>query len=149
MRKLITLIILLVTGATIQAQEIESLKNKYTNQTIYRYGGSIMKGTERLSFPALQKEFTMSELGLVSYNQSKKYRTTSMIFRFASLASSIAALAIASENNLTTNRRNLAFGFLGGQIVFGLVATNFSMLSNKSLDKALWQRNKDLLFPAR
>jgi hypothetical protein len=149
MRKSIFLVILLLSGATIHAQETESLKNKYINETIYRYGSSIMKGTERLSFPALQREFSMSELGLAAYTKSKKYKTTSIIFRFISLGSSLAALAIASENNLTTNRRNLAFSFLGGQIVFGLVATNFSMLSNKSLDKALWQRNKDLLFPAR
>ncbi|MDZ4809659.1 MAG: hypothetical protein SGI96_15525 [Bacteroidota bacterium] len=149
MKKLIILCVLLFAVAIIHAQNTDSLKYKYTNQTIYRYGGSFMKGTERLVFPALQSEFSMSELGLAFYTKAKKYRTTSIVLRTIALAASLSALAVISNNNLTNNRRNLAYGLLGGQLVFSIAAGRYGILSTQNLDKALWQRNKDLLFPAR
>ena len=129
----------------LKSQNSDSLKYKYTNQSIYRYGSSFMKGTERLTFPELRNEFTMSELGLASYERAKKYKTTSMIFQLTSLAASIATLAVLSNSG----NRNTAYVLLGGQLVLGLGAGRYKMLSTQSLDKALWQRNKDLLFPAR
>ena len=136
-------------NANLHSQNTDSLKYKYTNQTLYRYGSSFMKGTERLTFPELRNEFTMSELGLASYEKAKKYRTTSIVLRTISLAASLSALVIVSRNNLTNNRRNLAYGLFGGQLVFSIAGAKYGILSTQSLDKALWQRNKDLLFPAR
>ncbi len=150
MKKLISLCVLLFAVVILHAQQTDSLKYKYTNQTIYRYGSSFMKGTERLSFPTLQSEFSMSELGLASYTKAKKYRITNMVLRTVALAASLSALAVViNSNNLTDNRRNLVYGLLGGQLVFGVAAARYGILSTQSLDKALWQRNKDLLFPAR
>ena len=150
MNKIVLLIIIcFLSSDNLYSQNGDSLKYKYTNQTIYRYGTSYMKGTERLNFPGLQKEFAMSELGLASYTKAKKYRTTSTVLRFVALAASFAALAVVSNNNLTDSRRNLVYGLLGGQLVFAIAAGRYSMLSTQNLDKALWQRNKDLLFPAR
>ncbi len=87
----------------------------------------------------------MSDLGMDGYNKAKKYMTTSTILRFASLAASIAVLSVAANNG----NRNTAYILLGGQIVLGFTAAKYSGMARSTLDKALWQRNKDLLFPAR
>ncbi|MDZ4793415.1 MAG: hypothetical protein SGI83_03970 [Bacteroidota bacterium] len=131
--------------SSLYSQNTDSLKYKYTNQTIYRYGSSFMKGTERLNFGQLRNEFAMSEMGLAAYDNARKYKTTSIVFRLASIAAGIATIAIISKDG----NRSTAYVLLGSQFVLGLGGGRFSMLSAQSLDKALWQRNKDLLFPAR
>lgn len=138
------MLVLISVKQDICAQE-DSLKYKYINQTIYRYGRSFMKGTERLTFPELRNEFTMSELGLASYDQSKKYKNISNVFSVASLAASITTLVIVSNNG----KRSTLNLLLIGQILLGAGAGGYRMLSAKSLDRALWQRNKDVLFPPK
>ncbi|MBK8309613.1 MAG: hypothetical protein IPL04_00730 [Chitinophagaceae bacterium] len=64
----------------------------------------------------------------------------------ASIACGIASLAIISNNS---SNRNTALIFLGGQIVTGYAGGKLSQLSAQNLDRALWQRNKDVLFPGR
>jgi hypothetical protein len=129
----------------LHSQKTDSLKYKYTNQTIYRYGGSFMKGNERLSFMELSREFSMSDLGLISYTKSKKYKNTSKIFSYASMFAGFAAISVLANHG----NRNLAFGFYGGQMVCLFGSMRYRQLSAQSLDRALWQRNKDLLFPER
>ncbi len=125
------------------SQKTDSLKYKYTNQTIYRYGGAFMKGNERLYFKDLSKEFSMSDLGLISYTKSRKYRNTSKIFSYASMFAGLAAVSILANNG----NRNLALGFYGGHMLTMYGSMKYRSLSTQSLDRALWQRNKDLLFP--
>lgn len=128
------------------AQKTDSLHLVYNNQTIYRYGGSFLKGNEKLTFKDLSREFNMSDLGQISYDKAKSYRSKSIIFKVASIACGIASLVIISNNN---SNRNTALIFLGGQIVTGYAGGKLSQLSAQSLDRALWQRNKDVLFPVR
>ena len=45
--------------ADLFSQSIDSLRYKYTNQTIYRFGGVFQKGNERLGFKDLSREFSM------------------------------------------------------------------------------------------
>jgi hypothetical protein len=47
------------------------------------------------------------------------------------------------------SNRNLAYGFLGGQFVSMAVAGTYRRASMQHLDQAIWQRNKDYLFPGR
>lgn len=129
------------------SQSNDSLRYKYINQTIYRFGGVFQKGNERLGFKDLSREFSMSDLGFDLYVKAKKQRITSTIFRYASLATSIAFLGVAANN--TNTNRNLAYGFLGGQMVFFMMSLRYQGLSTQNLDRALWQRNKDVLFPDR
>ncbi|HQV60737.1 MAG: hypothetical protein IPN39_07355 [Chitinophagaceae bacterium] len=131
--------------ADLFSQSIDSLRYKYTNQTIYRFGGVFQKGNERLGFKDLSREFSMSDLGFDLYVKAKKQRKTSTILRYASLASSIAFLGVAANNR----NRNLAYGFLGGQMVFFMISMRYQGLSTQNLDQALWLRNKDVLFPDR
>lgn len=129
------------------AQNADSIKHIYNNQTLYRYGSYFLKGSEKLTYRELEKEFSMSDIGLDAYRQSKKYRNTAMIFSFVSLASGITSLAIIANNN--SGNRTTALIFLGGQFAFSIGARRYTNLSQQSLDRAIWQRNKDLLFPSR
>lgn len=145
MKKYFFLLILLSGLNKLYSQSNDSLKYKYTNQVIYRYGSSFMKGLERLTFLQLRNEFNISELGKAAYEKARKYKTTSTIFRLASIAAGIATITVIANNG----NRNTASVLLGGQLVFSMIGGRYGLLSTQSLDKALWQRNKDLLFPAR
>jgi hypothetical protein len=134
---------LLINKIDAQSFSFDSLKYKYNNLHISRYGSAFLKGNQRLGFKELSKEFSMSDLGLDLYAKAKKQKTTSTIFRYASMACSIAFFGVAASDG----NRNLAYGFFGGQMVFLMGSMRYQALSTQSLDRALIQRNKDLLFP--
>jgi hypothetical protein len=138
-------IILFFLGSLIvsaQAQSYDSLKKIYVNQTIYRYGGHFIKGNERLDFHDLEGEFDFSDVGYGSYLQAKKFRTISKIFRYVSIASTFVIAPLIHNNS-----RDAAYIFLGINFALGSGAAIYSNLSNQNLDRAIYQRNKDLLFP--
>lgn len=126
-------------------QKSDSLVFKYNNQTVYRYGGYFLKGNERLTYKELRREFSMSDLGLAGYEKSRKLKTTATVFRVLSLAAGLTAVIIAAKGQ----NRELAYGLLAGQFVSMFISSKYSALSTQSLDRAIWQRNKDILFPAR
>lgn len=138
----ILLAVILLHQSQLSAQSNDSLKNLYKSQTIYRFGSHFMKGIERLDFDDLEGEFYFSELGQINYERAKKLRTIGKIFRYVSLLSSVAIAPFIGHNN-----KNGAYIFLGINIGLGAGASLYSNLSGQSLDRALWQRNKDLLFP--
>ncbi len=144
-KRLLFFVILLSLTFSLYSQSADSLKYKYNNQTIYRYGGAFLKGNERLMFKDLRKEFSMSDLGLVSYTKARSYRTISTILRYATMLTGLASIVVAANNG----NKNTVIILLGGQIVLGLTATKYGILSSQNLDRALWQRNKDVLFPGR
>ena len=127
----------------IHAQTIDSGKYKYTNHGIFRFGGTLLKGNEIVSFKDLSHEFSMSDIGLDLYYKSKRCRTTSTILRYASMLSGFIYLGIAANNG----KKNTAYLFLGSQMVFLFTSRNYAIMASQNLDRALWQRNKDLLFP--
>jgi hypothetical protein len=129
----------------LNSQNTDSLKNKYNNQTIYRYGSIFLKGNERLTFKDLSREFSISDLGLASYFKARSYRITSKILNYAGLITGIASISVLANHG----NRNTAFILYGGYFVLFTTSMRYSALSAQNLDRALWQRNKDVLFPAR
>ncbi len=123
------------------AQNRDSLLRLYNNETIRRFGSNFQKGSDRLSFSDLKFEFERSPMGLYQYTEAKKNRTVATVLRVFSLAASIASFSLVSGDN-----RTATYAFLGGQIALNLTGFYFQDRSNKALDRALWQRNKDLLF---
>jgi hypothetical protein len=122
------------------AQNRDSLLRLYNNETIRRFGGNFQKGSDRLSFSDLKYEFERSPMGFYQYTEAKKNRTVATVLRVFSVAASIASFSLVSGNN-----RPATYAFLGGQIALNLTGFYFQDRSNKALDQALWQRNKDLL----
>lgn len=122
-------------------QNRDSLLRLYNNQTIFRYGSNFQKGTDRLYFRDLRDEFSFSPMGLVGYELSKKHRATATVLRVLSVAASVATFSLISRNNYSAT-----YAVWGGQIALSLAGFYYQDRSNKELDRALWQRNKDLLF---
>jgi hypothetical protein len=140
---LLLLILFLACTKSLHSQKTDSLKYKYTNFTIYRYGNTYLKGNERLTFKELSREFSMSDLGFDSYMKAKKFKTISTVMRWASFLAGLSSLAVIANNGNT----NTAVVLLGGQVALGYSASKYGHMSAQNLDRALWQRNKDLLFP--
>ena len=126
----------------INAQNPESNRKLYDEKVLYRYGNTFKIGEEKFKFNQLQFEFKGSELGLINYKKAKNYRTISTILRGASLAMLIGIINGASNNN-----RQQTLIFLGIQTGFTIGSGVYLNMSNQSLDKAIYHRNKDYLFP--
>ncbi len=137
----LTLSIFILVSSNAQ-YSTDTLYRKYTNGLIYRLGGSIIKGNERITFQELSKEFSMSELGKDQYNLAKRKRTTSLILRLISTGCGIGALSLINNN------RDLSIGLLAGQFVTLFGSSSVQQASQRNLDQAIWIRNKDYLFPA-
>lgn len=127
------------------SQKTDSLRERYLSNTIYRFGSGFKKGNDRITFNALKYEFDGSSLGLELYAKAKKYKTISQIFSFASIFAGLAAMSTISGNG----NRNTMYILIGGQIVLSLTGGRYRMLYTENLDRAIWQRNKDVLFPSR
>ena len=67
-----------------------------------------------------------------------------MVLRLVSAFAIIGVVKGANDNN-----PNLAYGFLGGQLVTGLASAALNRKSITELDRAIQIRNRELLFPGR
>ena len=141
--KAIILVLLLCSATLLFSQNTDSLYKKYNTGFIYRYGSSIMKGGEKISFQELSKEFSVSDLGLDQYKIAKKKNTVSRILSLASIASGLIGITFINSN------RNLAFGLIGGQYATLMASGYYRHSSRQHLDRAIYIRNKDYLFPGR
>ena len=135
------MIVCLFYSQSIFAQNNDSLRQIYNNGIVYYYGGYYMMGSERMKFNELEKIFTYSELGLADYKLAKKNKTKGKIFTLLSFASGIAGLSFYNSN------RNLSYVFFGGQITLLFGSQSCFRSYGNHLNKAIWQRNKDYLFP--
>jgi hypothetical protein len=123
------------------SQSRDSLLRLYNAGTISRYGTNFIKGDQRLRFNDLSNEFSFSPMALVGYELAKKNRTKATVLRVLSVAASVATISLISREN-----RTVTYAAWAGQIGLSLVGFYYQDRSNKLLDQALWQRNKDLLF---
>jgi len=114
----------------------------YEEKVLYRYGNVFKIGEEKFKFNQLQYEFKDSEIGSLNYNKAKKYRVVSTIFRSASLAAFFGIINSAYNSN-----KQQALIFLGVQMGFIIGGRIYLNISNESIDKAIYYRNKDYLFP--
>ncbi len=127
--------------SSVFSQNTDSLKRIYNTQTIYRTGNLYMKGGEKLSFQDLNREFDFSELAFADYKMAKKFKTLKTIMTVATMATVIAAPSIVKRDKPST-----FYTVIGLQFAFTMGSSTFGKLSNQHLDRALWQRNKDVLF---
>ena len=124
------------------AQSTDSLRYKYINHTITRYGSYFMKGSERLTFKDLSFELKGSELSMASFRLAKKNKSLSAVFRYLSFFSFLVSTSFINSD------RNTSYILLGGAFLFTIGSGRYSSLYQQNLDRALWQYNKDVLFPS-
>lgn len=134
--------VILLSIISLTNAQRDSLLYKYNNQTIYRFGTNFTKGAERLTFRELQNEFLTSDLGFVSYVKAKRYKKVSGVLRIASFLAGVASVSFIANNG----NRVTASLLLGSQAVLGLGSIRYYQQYTQNLDRALWQRNKDILF---
>lgn len=144
LKNCLIIIAILMFQQSVYSQKTDSLKLAYNNGTIYRYGGAFMKGNERVTFKDLEHEFDFSELGRISYDKAKRTGTTARILLYASMAANLGVLAFLANNN-----RNGAYVSFGVQLALVAGSGSYRRQSMQYLDRALWQRNKDYLFPGQ
>ncbi len=134
----ITLSVILFLNFTSASQNIDSLKSIYNSSTIYRAGGSFIKGDSRLSLRELSTEFTSPETQKL-YFKSKSNLTTGAIFN-------VASLGLAIFSTLTSHRQSTNIELGVGTGILGLIGIIFHTHSAKLMDKAIWIRNRETLF---
>ena len=144
MKKSLCFLLLMIFSTTTYSQSNDSIRYAYNNGTIYRLGGYFMKGNERLMFRDLEHEFDISEIARISYEKAKKYRTVGKILSYASLLTSASLYAFAANGN-----KNGVYITIGVQFALLSGAGFYSRQSTQHLDRAIWQRNKDYLFPGK
>ncbi len=121
------------------AQSRDSLLKVYNTQTIQSFGKSYVKGGKSLSFADLQPEFT-SGIAKDLYKKSKGNLILSRVFT----VTSIAALVTGVIFNINDTNGAWIFPVVG--LGLNLGSMHFKRQSTELVDRAIWQRNKEILF---
>ena len=120
------------------SQSNDSLLKVYNNQTIYRSGNKNIKGNERLTYRDLSEEFK-TPLTQLMYKKSKRKLFVSKTFNVVSFGLVVAS--VVTKTNIYGSAN-----FAAGTIVLGSIGVYYQIQSSKYLDKAIWERNKEILF---
>ena len=137
-RSLLLLLLLLPAMQTF-SQSRDSLLRIYDNQTIYRLGNKYLKGSTLLNYDQLAREFTTPQT-LSLYIASRKKAAVARVFNLGSVAVFIASLFVKS-NTLGS------IGFAAGTGALSLTGLYFQTESSIYIERALWEHNREQLFP--
>ena len=121
------------------AQTKDSLLRVYNNETIHSFGKYFVKGSRQLKFGDLKPEFNAG----ITKDLYKKSKGNLILGRLLT-ATAVAALvssAIVKKNN---NGAAIALSVAG--IGLNLSSFHFRKNSKELIDRAIWQRNKEILF---
>lgn len=119
------------------SQSKDSILRVYNNEAIYRFGNKYMKGNERLTFQDLDREFTTPHTRDL-YRKSKRLLSVSRIFNLASIGLIITSV-------FTKTNVGGSIGFAAGTGALGLGGIYFQTASSKYSERAIWERNRDIL----
>ena len=122
-----------------QAQTRDSLLRVYNTQTIHSFGKSYVIGSKSLSFGDLKPEF---KTGIAKdlYKKSKGNLILSRVFTVTSLAALVTG-AVLKKND---TKGAWAFPIIG--LGLNLGSLHFRKQSTELVDRAIWHRNKEILF---
>ena len=111
----------------------------YNSQTIHTLGKFYVKGSKQLNFSDLKPEFN-SDLTKDLYKKSKGNRVLGNLFTVTSVAALVTAAATRKNN------KGAALALSLGGIALNLGSLHFKKQSTELLERALWIRNKEVLF---
>lgn len=136
---------LVLTGLTTfiisiaNAQSKESLQRIYNNETIQASGTSFIIGSKQLKFGELKSSFS-SGITRDLYKKASGQRILGGITTVAAIAALVTAAVIRKD------QKGAAVAFTIGGIGLNLLSFRFRKHSTELLDRAIWQRNKEILF---
>jgi hypothetical protein len=125
-----------------RSQTKEELLKVYNNETIHTFGKYFIKGTKRLSFGELKPDFTS---GITSdlYKKAKSDRILGGVFTVTAIGALVTGIIVKKNN---TGLGALLSGFAIG---LNLGSIHFRNRSSELLDRAIWHRNKEILFDVK
>ena len=129
-------------GPSRNAPSRDSLMRVYDTRTIYGYGDKYIMGGKQLPFRKMNTEFAP---GVTSdmYQQGRHDRIVSRLLGVGAVAALVGS-AVLRKNQQTGGVLLLVAG-----IGLNLGSLRFSKKSTELVDRALWLRNKDVLFGGR
>ncbi len=133
----IIVVTLLLLTSQCFSQNQDSFLRLYNTQTIYSSGHKYTLGNDRLTYEDLGKEFTTQRTQEL-YRISKKRLGISRIFSLASLA--VIITSVLTRTNVTGS---IEFAAASG--FFGLGSLYYQTQSTKFVNRAIWERNRDVL----
>jgi len=134
---LVLTLVFVFTHSDVCSQTRDSLLGVYDHSTIYRFGNAFMKGNQRLTYNDLAFEFT-SPRTFEMYQKSKRRIRISRVLNFSSIA-----VIIVSVFTHTNVKGSIEFAVATGTL--GLGALYFQTESGKYIDRAIWEKNRDIL----
>jgi hypothetical protein len=120
------------------SQSQDSLIKVYNNQTIYRFGNKYIKGSERLTYKDLRLEFNTSS------TQEMYKKSTRRLF--LSRVLNVASIGLVVASVFTKTDVNGAIKFALGTGILGIGGIYCQTQSSKYVERAIWERNKEVLF---
>ena len=131
--------IFFLISSNLFAQSHDSLIKVYNSETIYRYGNNFIKGNEKLTYRSMELEFNSPSTKEL-YKKSKSRLFLSKLF-------TIASLGVTTTSIFTPTNTSGSIKFALGTGILALAGIYYHTQSSKFLDKAIWQRNREILFP--
>ncbi len=121
------------------AQNRDSLVRVYNNETIHSFGRFYVKGSKQLKFGELKSEFG-STITKDLYKKSKGNLMLGRLFTVTAVAALVGGAIVKKNNNGAAIALNIA------GIGLNLSSFHFRKKSTELIDRAIWQRNKEVLF---
>ena len=121
------------------AQTRDSLLRVYNNETIHSFGKFYVKGSKQLKFGDLKPEFS-SGITKDLYKKSKGNLMLGRLFTVTAVGALVTSAIIKKDNKGAA----LALSIAG--IGLNLSSFSFRKKSTELIDRAIWQRNKEILF---
>lgn len=138
-RGLLIIITVLISTRVSFSQNRDSLLNVYNNQTIHSFGNVFVKGSRQMKFKNLKSELTSPLTRSLFIESRKNLRRTKAL-------SVTAIAALAGSVILRKNSTVAASGLSLAAIALNLGAIRFRKQSSEIIDRALWHKNKEILF---
>ncbi len=137
------LIVTLLSAFLFSQINAQTAVEKFEQEAIYLSNTKYVKNGQKypLGFFSgnLKKEMTISPAAMAEWGQHEKSRNKFLVFYGVGVASLITALVIDDDQEA------LKTGFLVGSLAAITVSIPFANKSEKSYQKAIWLRNRDIL----
>lgn len=137
----VTIVLLLTCCITSNgyAQTRDSLLRVYNNETIHTFGKFYVRGSKQLKFRDLKPEFT-SGITKDLYKKAKGDRVLAGFFTVTGIGALVTGMIVKKNNN------TLGYVLSGFAIGLNLGSLHFRNRSTELTDRAIWYRNKEILF---
>lgn len=135
----IVLLLICINASVSNAQTRDSLIRVYNNETIHSFGNSYVKGSKQLKFGELKPDFTSAATKDL-YKKSKGNLFLGRLFTVTSIGALVTSAIIKKNNKGAATALSIA------GIGLNLGSFSFRKKSSELIDRAIWQRNKEILF---